>query len=111
MTEEKWTIIEGPDELGYYTACNDAHKYAHVDQEGVPIYGQRFNDIAPFQAGVAVVQDGKFGFHIKPDGTAAYEKRYEGVVMSFEDGLADVFTTPENLVLVMSPDGKITEKH
>ena len=108
---EKWTIIEGPDELGHYTAHNNDHKYAHVDGKGVPIYDQRFDDIAPFQEGVAVAQEDGRGFHIKPDGTPAYEKRYEGVVMSFEDGRADVFTAPENFFLVMSEDGTISEEH
>lgn len=111
MKKGNWTIIEGPDELGYYTAYNDNHEYAHVNGEGVAIYNQRFDDIAPFQEGVAVVQDGGLSFHIKPDGTAAYEKRYEGVVTSFEDGQADVFAGTEKFILVMSQDGEITEKH
>ncbi len=108
---EPFKIIDGPDELGFYTAYNEKSKYTHLkaDQE-TPLSHTRYDDIEGFHEGFAVVHlDGK-GFHIKPDGTPAYEKRYDGVVMRFEDGRAEVFAQGPKVILIKISDDEIHEQ-
>jgi hypothetical protein len=109
--KERWTLMEGPDEQGFYTAYNQHSKYTHLKgDKRTPLSTERYDDVAPFQEGFAVVQlDGK-GFHIKPDGTPAYAKRYDGVAMPFEGGRADVYADGGNVVLIKREDGSVIEE-
>lgn len=111
MADELFSIIGGPDEFGFYTAHTQYHKYLHLKGDRkTPLYTERYDDIEGFHEGFAVVHlEGK-GFHIKPDGTPAYEKRYQGVAMRFVNGRADVYCLPDNLVLIKNDDGTITEE-
>jgi hypothetical protein len=100
--KNKFTIIGGPDELGLYTAFDD-NGYFHLKEDAeTPLYDERYEDIEGFYEGVAVVQQDGKGFHILPDGKPAYSQRYDGVVMRFRNGKADVYAYPSNFLLIKS---------
>ncbi len=102
--------MDGPDELGYYTAYNKDHKYTHLKEDALtPLSNARYDDIEGFHEGFAVVQLGDVGFHIKPDGSPAYPQRYNGIVMPFENGRAEVFTNGPPITLVKVSDNKIKD--
>lgn len=69
----------------------EGDKYLHVKESDLtPAYPQRYDDVAGFKEDVAesktplaAAQLNGEGFHIRPDGTPAYEQRYT-LVMDFE---------------------------
>jgi len=108
---ESFTVIDGPDHLGYYTAFNQLGSYLHLKADKkTPLYAERYQDVEGFSEGVAVVRLDSRGFHILPDGKPAYEKRYDGIVTTFQDGHSIVYVGGPDLVLIKGPDGKIIEQ-
>lgn len=62
----------------------------HVDACGAPAYGARFDEVLTFHApGLAPVRRAAQAWHIRSDGSAAYERRFARV-FGFYEGLAAV---------------------
>jgi hypothetical protein len=65
----------------------------HTTAGGAPAYSQRFDEVLAFHApGLAPVSDGRRAWHIRPDGSAAYERRFQRAFGFYED-LAAVVST------------------
>lgn len=64
----------------------------HTTEAGSPIYRERFDEVLKFHApGLAPVLRNGMAWHIRTDGSAAYEERYQRT-FGFYDGLAAVVT-------------------
>lgn len=64
----------------------------HVDAAGDPAYGERFEEVLKFHApGLAPVRREGKAWHVRPDGSAAYEPRFDRT-FGYYDGLASVRT-------------------
>lgn len=62
----------------------------HVDARGLPAYDARFDEVLKFHApGLAPVQHKDRAWHIRPDGTPAYTRRFVRT-FGFYEGLAAV---------------------
>lgn len=62
----------------------------HVDGEGNPVYDERFDSVLRFHApGLAPVRRDGLAWHIRPDGSAAYSRRFRKA-FGFYEGLAAV---------------------
>lgn len=51
----------------------------HIDESGRPTYAPRFLDVDVFHKGYARARDERGWFHIRVDGSAAYERRFNAV--------------------------------
>lgn len=76
----------------------------HLTRAGEPAYPQRFDEVLKFHApGLAAVRRGGLAWHILPDGSAAYERRFARA-FGFYDGLAAV--TAADGWHHVTPDGR-----
>jgi hypothetical protein len=65
----------------------------HLTRAGEPAYRQRFDEVLKFHApGLAAVRRSGLAWHILPDGSAAYERRFART-FGFYEGLAAVTAT------------------
>lgn len=71
----------------------------HVDRSGQETHRSRFRDLDVFHKGFARARDAAGWFHIKLDGRAAYDQRFENVE-PFYNGLALVWTWSGERLLV-----------
>ena len=62
----------------------------HHVQAGVAVYGERFDEVLKFhEPGLAPVRRGDMAWHIRPDGSAAYGRRFRRT-FGYYEGLAAV---------------------
>jgi hypothetical protein len=62
----------------------------HVGVGGEPVYDERFDEVLKFHApGLSPVRRGEHAWHIRPDGAAAYERRFVRA-FGYYKGLASV---------------------
>ena len=83
----------------------------HVTASGAPAYAERFDEVLTFHApGLAPVSRSGHAWHIHPDGSAAYERRFTRT-FGFYEGLAAVIG-PDGWHHV-TPDGRdaYAERH
>jgi hypothetical protein len=65
----------------------------HTTAQGKPAYGERFDEVLKFHApGLAPVRRGRDAWHIRPDGSDAYARRFTRT-FGYYDGFAAVAAT------------------
>ncbi|MCG3174798.1 MAG: hypothetical protein GMKNLPBB_03087 [Myxococcota bacterium] len=76
MNWRTWTI-----------SCDGTH---HVDELGAPVYTERFDEVLKFhEPGLAPVRRHGHAWHVRADGSAAYDRRFKRT-FGFYEGVAAV---------------------
>ena len=79
----------------------------HIDNQGHPLSGVRFLDLAPYHKGIAPAKDRRGWFHIDRKGRELYPHRFQAVE-PFYNGLARA-VTPDGAILRVDEHGKTVE--
>ncbi|MBK7535749.1 MAG: methyltransferase [Myxococcales bacterium] len=87
------------------------HGTHHIDAEGAPAYSERFDEVLKFHApGLAPVRLDGHAWHVRPDGKAAYDRRFAQTFGYYED-LASVSTRDGWFHITAAGEDVYPERH